>query len=257
MPGRVKDSGQHGWPFGTTTPSRRPGPVSRGLRPVTGGRRAVRPASQGTHEYRCGVVPTSYDAFFSACATVAGALIGLLFVAISISPAKLSGPRAENDHQLKAAMAFSALVNTMVIALVSLLPGASLGLTVIILAAGGLSSTAGLIILLLRDTRLRVRVEQLILPAVLLALYSLQLAGGIQMGGPSPDRGHLGNLGGLCIGFFGFAIARAWALVGARDSSLLAAVVQMARGASNPDGKPAVPGGEAGEAAAPGRENAG
>ena len=210
--------------------------------------------SRGTREYLCGVVPASYDAFFSACATVAGALIGLLFVAISISPANLSGPRAENDHQLKAAMAFSALVNTMVIALVTLLPGASLSLTVTILAAAGLSSTAGLIILLLRDTRLRVRVDQLILPAVLLALYSLQLADGVQMGGPPRDPGHLGNLGGLCIGFFGFAIARAWALMGARDSSLLAAVVEMARRPGDPDAT--AHGGEAGEAAAPpGREN--
>jgi hypothetical protein len=207
----------------------------------------------GTHEYLCGVVPASYHDFFSACATVAGALIGLLFVAISIAPAKLSGPRAENDHQLKAAMAFSALVNTMVIALVALLPGASLSLTVIIVAASGLSSTAGLIILLLRDTRLRVRVDQLILPAVLLALYGLQLADGVELGGSPRSSGHLGSLGGLCIGFFGFAIARAWALVGSRDSSLVAAVVEMARRPSDPDAILAVHGGEA-EAAVPGGE---
>ena len=198
----------------------------------------------GTDEYLCVVVPASYDDFFSACATVAGALIGLLFVAISISPAKLSGPTAENDHQLKAAMAFSALVNTMVIALVALLPGASLSLTVIIVAAAGLSSTAGLIILLLRDTRLRVRVDQLILPAVLLVLYGLQLADGVELGGSPRNSGQLGSLGGLCIGFFGFAIARAWALVGARDSSLLAAVVEMARRPSAPDAIVAAQGGE-------------
>jgi hypothetical protein len=68
------------------------------------------------------VVPASYHDFFSACATVAGALIGLLFVAMSISPARLSGRSAEDDHQVKAATAFSALVNTLVIALVTLLP---------------------------------------------------------------------------------------------------------------------------------------
>ena len=197
------------------------------------------------------MIPASYDDFFSACATVAGALIGLLFVAISISPAKLSGPNADNEHQVKAAMAFSALVDTLVIALVALLPGGNLSLAVIILAASGLSSTAGLIILLLRDTGLRVRLDQLILPGVLLVLYGLQLADGIGMGGSSRNLGALGNLGGLCIGFFGFAIARAWALVGARDSSLLSTVVGMGRRPHERDAGPAAHGGEAEAAATP------
>ncbi len=170
---------------------------ARGARYPGAVRRAARPARQGSHEYLCGVVPASYHDFFSACATVAGALIGLLFVAISISPAKLSGPRAENDQQLKAAMAFSALVNTLVIALVTLLPRANLSLTVIIVAAAGLSSTSGLIILLLRDTRLRVRVDQLILPAVLLGLYGLQLAQRHRAGRVSPESGVPQQPGGI------------------------------------------------------------
>jgi hypothetical protein len=201
-------------------------------------------------EYLCRVVPASYHDFFGACASVAGALIGLLFVAISISPAKLSGPVAEKDHQLKAAMAFSALVNTLVIALVTLLPGASLSLAVVVVAASGLSSTVGLIILLVRDTGLRVRLDQLILPGVLLLLYGLQLAIGIELGGAPGASGNISSLGGLCIGFFGFAIARAWALVGARNSGLLATVVQMAGRPGDPEASSA-PGGEAGEAAAP------
>jgi hypothetical protein len=75
--------------------------------------------------------------------------------------------------------------------------------TVIVVAAGGLSSTAGLIILLLRDTRMRVRLDELILPAVLLVLYGLELATGIELGGSPGNPGHLGSLGGLRIGFFG------------------------------------------------------
>jgi hypothetical protein len=53
-----------------------------------------------------------------AGASVAGALIGLLFVAVSVSQERLSGPDASPEHQVRAAAAFSALVNALVTALV-------------------------------------------------------------------------------------------------------------------------------------------
>jgi len=53
------------------------------------------------------VVPVSFHDFFSGCAT-----IGLLFVALSVSPEYLRGENAA-----------PALVNTMVIALFALDPG--------------------------------------------------------------------------------------------------------------------------------------
>ena len=125
------------------------------------------------------MTPVSFHDFFGGCATVAGALIGLLFVAISVSPEKLTGRIAEADHQVKAGAAFSALVNTLVIALVALLPGASLGTTVLILSAAGLSSTAGLVIVLWREHKKRVNLGAIIMLAVLLGLYGVQLANGL------------------------------------------------------------------------------
>ena len=92
------------------------------------------------------MVPLSFHDFFGGCATIAGALIGLLFVAISVSPENLTGATARTDHQVRAGAAFSALVNTMVIALVALLPGARLGEAGIILGAAGLGTTAGLVV---------------------------------------------------------------------------------------------------------------
>jgi len=80
------------------------------------------------------MVPASFHDFFNGCASVAGALIGLLFVALSVSQEKLTGDDARTEHQVRAAAAFSALVNTLVIALVGLLPLASLGQAGIVLA---------------------------------------------------------------------------------------------------------------------------
>jgi hypothetical protein len=175
------------------------------------------------------VVPVSYHDFFGGCATVAGALIGLLFVAISVSPEKLAGDRASPDHQVKAGAAFSALVNTLVIALVALLPGGGLGAASIALASTGLASTAGLIIFLWREHKERIRLGQVSLLVALIVLYGLQLANGIQLEASARDLSAVDNQGVLCIVFYLFAIARAWQLVGARDTGLLSTVAEIAQ----------------------------
>jgi hypothetical protein len=175
------------------------------------------------------VVPVSYHDFFGGCATVAGALIGLLFVAISVSPEKLAGDRASADHQVKAGAAFSALVNTLVIALVALLPGGDLGAASIALASTGLASTVGLIIFLWREHKEAIRVGQVSLLVLLVVLYGLQLANGIHLEASPRDLSSVDNQGVLSIVFFLFAIARAWQLVGARDTGLLSTVAGMAQ----------------------------
>jgi hypothetical protein len=175
------------------------------------------------------VVPVSYHDFFGGCATVAGALIGLLFVAISVSPEKLAGDRASADHQVKAGAAFSALINTLVIALVALLPGTGLGAASIALASTGLASTIGLIILLWREHKERIRLGQVFVLVALIVLYGLQLANGTQLDGSARDVNAVDNQGVLAIAFFLFAIARAWQLVGARDTSLLSTVAAKAQ----------------------------
>ena len=172
------------------------------------------------------MVPLSYHDFFSGCATIAGALIGLLFVAISVSPDKLTGDTARTDHQVRAGAAFSALVNTMVIALVALLPGADLGEASLILAAAGLATTVGLVLVLYREHG-TVKRSDATMFLIMLVLYGLQVANGIKLGAAPRDVNAVDNQGVLAIGFFLFGIARAWQLVGARDFNLMSTVAAM------------------------------
>ena len=188
------------------------------------------------------MVPASFHDFFNGCASVAGALIGLLFVALSVSQEKLTGSDASIEHQVRAAAAFSALVNTLIIALVGLLPGASLGEVGIVLAIAGLATTTGSLALLYREQRRRVGRGDVRLFAVLLVLYALQLANAVQLNGSPRDVTGVARQGGLAILFFVFGIARSWQLVGARNVSLASTVTAVIQRPAGP-----APGERAGE----------
>jgi hypothetical protein len=177
------------------------------------------------------VVPDSFRDFFVGSAGVAGALIGLLFVALSVSPEKLSGAAATTEYQIQAGAAFSALINTLVIALVGLLPSANLAEVSLILACAGLATTAGLIIALWREHSAKISHGDRRMVGILVILYALQLANGWQMGSaPKGDTG-FARLGGLAILFFVFSITRSWQLVGARHFSINSAMLAAVEGA--------------------------
>jgi hypothetical protein len=172
------------------------------------------------------VVPLSFHDFFSGCATIAGALIGLLFVALSVTSESLSGENARTDHQVRAGAAFSALVNTMVIALFALLPTTDLGTVALIVAAAGLGTTAALIFALAREDR-RIGRGDLFMFLVLLVLYGLQLANAVELEHAPHKVSLVVNQGVLAVSFFLFGIARSWQLVGAREFGLLATMASM------------------------------
>jgi hypothetical protein len=174
------------------------------------------------------VAPASFHDFFTASATTAGALIGLLFVAISVTPGKVTGATASAEHQVTVGAAFTALVNTLVFSLAALLPGSGLSTTAVILGAAGLASTTGLGLLLLREHRDRIRPGQVALLLTPLLLYGLQLANGLALGSAPSAATDISRAGGLSIAFFVYAIARAWQLVGARDTGLLPAMAALA-----------------------------
>lgn len=190
------------------------------------------------------MVPASFHDFFNGCASVAGALIGLLFVALSVSQEKLTGKDARTEHQVRAGAAFSALINSLVIALFALLPGTSLGEVGIFVACAGLATTAGLIVILRREHQQKVGPGDVRLLATLLVLYVLQFANSVQLDGAPHDVGAVERQGGLTVFFFLFAIARSWQLVGERNVSLASTVTTVIQRPSpdDPDDRDAADG---------------
>src|ERR1700733_9028318 len=81
--------------------------------------------------------------FFSACASVGGALIGLLFVAISVAPERILGPDASDVHGVRAVATLTAFTNALTVVLFGLIPGFHAGDAAMVVAILGLLFIAG------------------------------------------------------------------------------------------------------------------
>src|SRR5579859_3086076 len=73
------------------------------------------------------VVPPEFSNFFIAGASAGAALVGLLFVAVSIAPEQIVTSRAPVERQAVAGSAFTALLNAFFISLVALIPHFNFG----------------------------------------------------------------------------------------------------------------------------------
>src|SRR5579872_6786970 len=156
--------------------------------------------SSGTWEDRA-VVPADIHDFFLASAGVAGALIGLLFVAISVSADRLATAEASGQlHRVRANAALTGFINALTVSLFGLVPGQKIGLAATIVAILGLSFVVASLLSL-------VRVRQVRWPtardaAFLLGLgvtFVLQLISGLDVISHPGDSGTVNNLAVLVI----------------------------------------------------------
>ena len=172
------------------------------------------------------MVSSEFHDFFLGSASVAGALIGLLFVAISVTPGAANGKAGHIYQQVRAAAAMSMFIDALVVSLLALLPsGQNLGNGSTALAIAGLTSTAALVITVVRThdpSRTAWQTTRtLVLFAAVTAVYALQLTSALQINGTHAGNGQVTDQATLVIIMFLMGITRAWEIVGATKPRML------------------------------------
>jgi quinol-cytochrome oxidoreductase complex cytochrome b subunit len=162
------------------------------------------------------VVPADIHDFFVASGSVAGALIGLLFVAISVAAGRLARPEAgAQRHRVRAAAALTAFTNALAVSLFALVPGHKIGPAALVVAVGGLVFVVAALLSLVRQ---RQRVRDILRDALfllgLVVTFAVQLVQGAQVIAQPANPGAVNTIAILVIVCFLIGIARAYELIG-------------------------------------------
>jgi hypothetical protein len=152
------------------------------------------------------MVPSVYDAYLGAVATAAAALIGLLFVAVSVRDDTIFGPSAIPGGEALAITAFTGLVNSFVVSLLGLIPKANIGEPAVIMAVISIVATVSL------QRRLHTG-SNLIVMAVTLLAYAAQFVYGVLLLVNPHDSDDVINLSFIVFTTLIVSLQRAWSLL--------------------------------------------
>ena len=162
------------------------------------------------------VTPEGFHEFFAAAAGVAGALIGLLFVAISVAHERLTAPGAAQAHRVRAAAALTAFLNALVVSLFALVPGTLIGGTALSVALVGLIFVLASLVSLLRVRKSQPgELRDALFLVGLVITFALELVFALQtIRHPHSTGGSVRGIAVLVIVCFLIGISRSWELIG-------------------------------------------
>jgi hypothetical protein len=155
------------------------------------------------------MVPGMYDVYLGTVATAAAALIGLLFVAVSVRDDTIFGPDAVPGGEALAITAFIGLVNSFVVSLLGLIPKTNIGEPAVVMAVLSVVWTVRLY------RRLHAGRNAVVLGVTLVA-YAAQMGCGVLLISRPHDSGQVINLCFLIFATLIVSLQRAWSLLKGR-----------------------------------------
>ena len=153
----------------------------------------------------------SLNSFYEAAASVAGALIGLLFVAITVAQERTRDRPSGTPQQIRAAAALTSFTNALAVSLFTLIEGPASGTPATVVSISGLLFV--LASLLSVGTEKRALRETLFLTPLIVA-FAAQLISSLRVSAHPHNLNSQRETAALVVVFFLIGIARSWELIG-------------------------------------------
>jgi hypothetical protein len=159
--------------------------------------------------------PDNFHEFFAGAAGVAGALVGLLFVAVSVTMERMAEQGETQVHRVRAATALTAFSNALTVSLFALIPDVNLGYTALVVGVLGALFVIGALLSMLRlGLRRPGDLRSALFLFGLIVVLVFQLRSGITLLAHHGNRNAYQTIAILVVACFVIGISRSWELIG-------------------------------------------